>query len=87
MLVSNFSRELSSYVEGTPDPDGIHQAIRPLNNTFVAEIRRTAPKFCALERRSGKNYMHPTFLPLEELDKGGSNDVIYVDEVKDMADQ
>ena len=89
MLVSNFSHELASYVEGTPDPDGIHQSIRPLINKFVTEIQRTAPKFCPLERKSGEHYNHPSFLPLEEreVDNGSNDCVIYVDEVKAMADQ
>jgi hypothetical protein len=89
MLVSNFSRELASYVEGTPDPDGIHQAIRPLHNKFAAEIRRTAQTFSPFERRNGERYLHPSFHPLEEqeADNGGNNGVIHVDEVKDMADQ
>ena len=89
ILVSNFSRELASYVEGTPNRDGIHQAIRPMNNTFVAKILRTAPKFCPLERGSGKYYTHPSFLPSEEqeVDNGSNDGVIYVDEVKAMADQ
>ena len=89
MLVSNFARELSSYVEGTPDYDGIHQAIRPLNNAFVAEIRRTAQKFSPFERKTGERYVHPSFLPSEEreADNGSNDDVIYVDEVKDMADK
>ena len=89
MLVSNFARELSGYVEGTPDRDGIHQAIRPLNNRFVTEILRTAPKFCPVERKSGRHYSYPSFLPPEEqeVDNGDNDDVIYVDEVKDMADQ
>ena len=89
MLVSNFSRELASYVEGTPDPDGIHQTIRPLNDKFITEIRRTAQKFNPFERGTGNQYTHPSFLPLEEreADDGGNSEVIYVDEVKDMADQ
>ena len=89
MLVSNFSRELASYVEGTPDPDGIHQTIRPLNDKFAAEIRRTAQAFSPFERRSGEHYLHPSFHQLEEqeADNGGNNGMIYVDEVKDMADQ
>ena len=89
MLVSNFSRELASFVEGTPDCDGIHQAIRPMSNTFVTEIRRTAQKFCPMERKSGENYSHPSFLPPEEreLDDTSTDGVIYVDEIKAMADQ
>ena len=89
MLISNFSRELASFVEGTADPNGIHQTIRPLNNMFVTEIRRTAQKFFPFERGSGGQYPHPAFLPPEErdADNGGNREVIYVDEVKDMADQ
>lgn len=89
MLISDFSRELASYVEGTPDPDGIHQAIRPLNNEFAVEIRRTAQTFSPFERGSGEHYLHPSFHPVEEqeADSGGNNGVIYVDEVKEMAEQ
>ena len=73
-------------MEGTLDPNEIHQAIRPLNNTFVAEIRRTAQKFSPFE--CGSQYTHPGFLPSEEreADNCGNNAVIYVDEVKDMVD-
>ena len=46
LLVSNFARELATYVEGTPDDNGIHQLIRPLNSAFVITIRGTAQKFC-----------------------------------------
>lgn len=46
LLVTNFARELATYVEGTSDDNGIHQLIRPLNREFVTTIRGTAQKFC-----------------------------------------
>ena len=89
MLVSDFSRDLASYVEGTPDPDGIHQGIRPLNSKFAAEIRRTTPKFSPFERGSGEHYSRPSFHQSEEqgADNGGNNGVIYVDDVLGMGEQ
>ena len=90
LLVSDFARELASYVEGTPNDNGIHQAIRPLNKMFVSKIRSTGPKFSPFERQSGKPYTLPKFLPLEEqeIDEAISHDdTIYVDEVMDMAEQ
>lgn len=63
MLVSGFARELAGYVEGTPDDNGIHQAIRPLNKTFLARIRDTAPKFCPFVSGSSQRYTHPEVLP------------------------
>ena len=54
LLVSNFARELATYVEGTPDDNGIHQLIRPLNKEFVTMIRGTAQKFCPF----GANEFH-----------------------------
>ena len=61
MLVSGFARELATYVEGTPDDNGIHQAIRPLNKMFFTQIYSTAPKFYPFTRGTGPHYTHPTF--------------------------
>jgi hypothetical protein len=66
LLVSHFTRELATYVEGTPDDNGIHQAIRPLNKAFVAEIRGTAQKFSPFVGGRGGHYIHPKFLPSEK---------------------
>ena len=53
MLVSGFARELATYVEGTPDDNGIHQTIRPLNKMFFNQIYGTAPKFSPFTRGPG----------------------------------
>jgi len=90
LLVSDFARELASYVEGTPDDNGIHQAIRPLNKTFASKIRSTAPKFSPFERQRSKPHPPPDFLPLEEGETDrvtNRNGTIYVDEVMDMAEK
>ena len=90
LLVSNFSRELATYVEGTPDENGIHQAIRPLNKAFMSAIWGTAQKFFPFVEGTGRHYTHPTFLLPEEqrvMEEEDTDDIIYVDEVMDMADK
>lgn len=65
VLVSDFARELASYVEGTPDDNGIHQAIRVPNKIFLAEICDTAPRFCPFTSGDSQGYTHPEYLPLD----------------------
>ena len=48
LLVSGFARELATYVEGTPEDNGIHQLIRPLNNKIFDRDR--AQRFCPFEK-------------------------------------
>ena len=96
-MVSNFVRELASYVEGTPDDNGIHQAIRPLNEAFKEEIRGTAQKFSPFVRPNlpytgghhmkGQGYKHPNFLQSEEEPgiHASEGDAICVNEVMEMA--
>ena len=89
MLISDFARELAGYVEGTPDDNGIHQAIRPLNKVFLGGIRSTAPMFSPFIRGSTSCYTHPKFLLSDyEPDIYASDDnTICVDEVWDMGDR
>lgn len=46
-LLADFSRELITCLEGTPDVDGLLQQIRPHEVTFKLAIRSTAPDFRA----------------------------------------
>ena len=89
MLVSGFARELATYVEGTPDDNGIHQAIRPLNKTFFSQIYSTAPRFSPFTRGTGQRHIHPTFPSSGDEPHIYSNghDAICVDEVMDMEDR
>lgn len=89
LLISNFARELASYVEGTPDEDGIHQTIHPLNKKFHVKIRDTAQKFSPFEREQKRNYTHPEFLASdgEPEIRGDDDGTICVDEVMDMTDK
>ena len=89
MLISDFARELASYVEGTPDDNGIHQAIRPLNKGLVGEIRSTAPKFSPFLRGERIPYTHPTFLlsEYEPVIRADDDNAICVNEVLDMGDK
>ena len=89
MLVSGFARELATYVEGTPDDNGIHQAIRPLNKMFFNQIYSTAPKFSPFTRGPGQHYVHPTFASSGDEPQiySNSHDTICADEVMDMKDR
>jgi len=94
LLVSDFTRQLASYVEGTPDDNGIHQAIRPLTKVFTTEIRGTAQKFSPFVRdERGRNgyarFTHPKFHPLDEEPeiRADDDDAICLDEVMVMADK
>jgi hypothetical protein len=91
LLVSNFAREVAVYVEGTPDENGIHQLMRPLNKAFLVTIRGTAQRFCPWERETDTacSFTHPNFF-LSGTEPAISNDddeVICVDEVIEMADK
>jgi len=87
-LISDFSRELASYIEGTHDENGIHQTIRPMNGFFSTEIRATAQKFFPFERGTGGVYTHPEFLSsdVEPQINPYEGDVICVANVMAMAD-
>ena len=88
LLISDFARELASYVEGTPDANGIHQAIRPLNKEFLGGVRSTAPRFFPFKSEQRQSYTHPKFLPLDyEPEIYSHDDAICVDEVLDMGDK
>ncbi|KAF9807177.1 hypothetical protein IEO21_08336 [Rhodonia placenta] len=49
-LISRFSMQLTRYLEGTPEPDGLLQTIRPYQDAFKIAIRGTAPNFQARDR-------------------------------------
>lgn len=99
LLVSNFARELATYVEGTPDDNGIHQLIRPLNETFSTAIRGTAQPFSPFvrevvqpnprARRVGVAFTHPEFpaLGAEPEISNSDADAICVNEVMEMANR
>ena len=94
LLASDFTRELAGYVEGTPDDNGIHQAIRPLNKVFTTEIRGTAQRFSPFPRGwkwccEYARFTHPKFHQSDEEPeiRAGDDDAICVDEVMEMADK
>ena len=92
LLVSDFARELATYVEGTPDDNGIHQLIRPLNNEFLAEIWSTAQPFSPYKDEwvpKGRrvSFTHPQLVTsCTEQDIYSNDDgTIHVNEVMEMA--
>ena len=84
-MVSEFSRSLSTFVEGTPDEQGIHQVIQPLHARFRDAIKETAPDFRPYKSEERLEYEPPTFLAAEKAELGSDGTAIYVDEVMNMA--
>jgi len=84
-MVSEFSRSLSTYVEGTPDECGIHQTIQPLHVKFKDAIRETAPNFRPYKSGETLHYEPPTFLATEKTELGSDDSAVYVDQVMNMA--
>ena len=84
-MVSGFSRSLSTFVEGTPDEDGIHQTIQPLHTKFKKAIEDTAPDFRPYKPGERVDYEPPTFLAAEKTRLGSDDNAIHVDRIMDMA--
>jgi len=53
-----FTNDISKHVEGIPDEDGLLQSVRPAQERFRLEIRKTAPNFRPYERKyAGRRHM------------------------------
>jgi hypothetical protein len=96
-LIGLFARSIEYLVEGTPDDDGLMQALREPRKSFKKAIRQTAPDFRPLARpkRTEKLMIKqpatppaPIFLKDEEedwQDQTSSSDAIYIDDVMKRA--
>ena len=96
-LIGSFARSIEYLVEGTPDDDGLIQALREPRKSFKKAIRQTAPDFRPLARpKKTEKSMNkePTILPApiflkdEEEDwedQTSSGDAIYIEDVMKRA--
>ena len=95
-LIGSFARSIEYLVEGTPDDDGLIQALREPRKSFKKAIRQTAPDFrpLARPRKSGRFTTElpappaPIFLKDEEedwQDQTSSGDAIYIEDVMKRA--
>ncbi|KAH8088967.1 P-loop containing nucleoside triphosphate hydrolase protein [Cristinia sonorae] len=90
-IVSEFSRDLSKHLEGTPSEQGLLQAIRPALETFKVAIRSTAPRFIPrtgswTPTASPTSDITPDFLSNEEGTKQmHTGPQIYLQDVMDKA--
>jgi hypothetical protein len=87
-LIADFTSDLSRHVEGTPNPDGLMQSIRPAQVRFRSAIRATVPEFRPYERRHAakRSLPAPDFLANEEQENedeecSSISDIICIDEV------
>ncbi|KAH9965473.1 P-loop containing nucleoside triphosphate hydrolase protein [Russula dissimulans] len=90
-LIGLFVRSLERLVEGTPDEDGLIQALRGPQTDFKRAIRQTAPDFRPHPRvvLFGKpiTFPKPEFLPDEEIEEqpNALSRAIYIEDVMDKA--
>lgn len=74
-LIGAFVRSIELIVAGSPDDNGLIQALREPREKFKKEIRQTAPNFRPLEQPTGKAantvpvLPEPTFLSNEEAEE------------------
>ncbi|KIK18142.1 hypothetical protein PISMIDRAFT_195484 [Pisolithus microcarpus 441] len=96
-IISEFLRELSERIEGTPEADGLLQNIRVHTTRFKHEIRATAPCFIPWVRNEAHQHRLPptSFLDNEEKPLAGANNFpvtgpppnsIYIEEVMERAE-
>lgn len=95
-LLSTFSKGLAHFLEGTPDPEGLLQSIRPACDAFRQAVRATEPDFRPYERQAAArnpdaySYVVPEFLKNEEENVYRPQDdtkAIYIDDVMNRARQ
>lgn len=85
--------DLLRHLEGTPEEDGLLQAIRPNQLRFRKAIRATAPEFRPYEQKNAANgsiLFNEFIVDEEEVDEIdvtdlGERDIIFIDEVFDRA--
>lgn len=65
-LITDFVRSIEDLVGGSPDDDGLIQALREPQNQFRRAIRQTAPDYRPLERPNDIRAM-PELPPLSFL--------------------
>ncbi|KAL0061429.1 hypothetical protein AAF712_011723 [Marasmius tenuissimus] len=91
-IIFNFKADVDKHVEGIPDRDGLQQTIRPHQETFRKQIRRTAPNFRPHERCDGQRAIsQPSFIEheeekLSESQEGNETSAIYLEEVLTRVD-
>lgn len=96
-MISAFVQDVSTHVEGTSNPQGLLQAIRPAQVDFKKAIRSTAPNFQATRDHDEdlfNTFSHrpgsPNFLSNEEdrtVTEQSTGTPIYIDEVMKRANQ
>jgi hypothetical protein len=88
-LIGAFVRSIEHIIAGSPDDNGLIQALRGPREQFKKEIRQTAPDFRPLERPRDVNTApvlpEPRFLSNEEAESEwqpiDANRAVFVDDV------
>ncbi|KAL6299310.1 P-loop containing nucleoside triphosphate hydrolase protein [Sparassis latifolia] len=94
-LLTQFSGSLAEYLEGTPEPDGLLQSIRPIKEVFRQDILATAPDFRPYGRlplpnepQDNRRFIAPEFLSHETVFVPSDDaNAVYIDDVMERANQ
>ncbi|KAG7091489.1 hypothetical protein E1B28_010520 [Marasmius oreades] len=87
-MLYEFSADIRKFVEGVPNPKGLHQTIRPFQEHFRLTIQHTRPHFIPYELRcGGRSIPRPSFIEHEEQEAEGEDEEgsIYLEEVLQRA--
>jgi hypothetical protein len=83
-MIGDFLNTVEKHLEGTPGRDGLHQSIRQSFHEFTVAIRASAPDFRPYSS-SAKASNSSVILPYPKVAMN-NNRIIYLDEVKELAD-
>ena len=85
-IIGDFLRSVEKHLEGAPGKDGLHQSIRQPFVEFKAAIRASAPDFRPYPSSTEASYFYTVpILPYPDTTVN-ENQVIYLDNVKELAD-
>jgi hypothetical protein len=83
-VIGDFLGAVEKHLEGTPGKDGLHQSIRRSFREFTVVIRVSAPDFRPYPSSAKASYQSGIILPYPNVTVN-NNPVIYLDEVKEVA--
>ncbi|PFH47395.1 hypothetical protein AMATHDRAFT_6772 [Amanita thiersii Skay4041] len=72
-LIHEFKSDVSRHADGVPEPNALHQLIRPEQERFRRAIRDTIPAFIPFHKASQRQFESPPFLIAEDADEPVDN--------------
>lgn len=83
-IIGDFLNAVEKHLEGAPGRDGLHQSIRQSFHEFTTAIRASAPDFRPYPASAKASFSGDFILPYPDITVN-NNQIIYLDEVKELA--